>query len=273
VTDPARQPWLHDLVCALSATTQVWCGPDGDVGAAAGPRGAEGVYEGDVRVLSAGLLDLDGVRPVPVLTAPDGADGQLAVAVARHLGDPAPDPTVRVERRRRLAGGRLEERVTLRSAATVAVRTLVRVRLVSDLAPMDDVKQGRATRSLAPGAPLGWSGPDVRVEVGAGGADVVLDETGAELRWPVELAPGQAWTATWWVRAHDAAAVLQAPPAPAGWGAAVRIDSDDVRLQRWVSRALADLEALRLAPVASPADVVVGAGAPWYLTLFGRDSL
>jgi len=273
VTDPARQPWLHDLVCALSATTQVWCGPDGDVGAAAGPRGAEGVYEGDVRVLSAVLLDLDGVRPVPVLTAPDGADGQLAVAVARHLGDPAPDPTVRVERRRRLAGGRLEERVTLRSAATVAVRTLVRVRLVSDLAPMDDVKQGRATRSLAPGAPLGWSGPDVRVEVGAGGADVVLDETGAELRWPVELAPGQAWTATWWVRAHDAAAVLQAPPAPAGWGAAVRIDSDDVRLQRWVSRALADLEALRLAPVASPADVVVGAGAPWYLTLFGRDSL
>ena len=40
-----------------------------------------------------------------------------------------------------------------------------------------------------------------------------------------------------------------------------------------MDRALDDLASLRLTEVGHPADVFLGAGVPWFLTLFGRDSL
>jgi glycogen debranching enzyme len=40
-----------------------------------------------------------------------------------------------------------------------------------------------------------------------------------------------------------------------------------------ITQGIADLAALRLADPADPADVYLAAGCPWYLTLFGRDSL
>ncbi|HET6986520.1 MAG TPA: amylo-alpha-1,6-glucosidase, partial [Kribbella sp.] len=45
---------------------------------------------------------------------------------------------------------------------------------------------------------------------------------------------------------------------------------DDKRVERWISRSLEDVLALQLA-VGN--DRYLGAGPPWYLTLFGRDSL
>ena len=38
-------------------------------------------------------------------------------------------------------------------------------------------------------------------------------------------------------------------------------------------RSLADLASLRIFDPAAPTDVVVAAGAPWFMTLFGRDSM
>ncbi len=43
--------------------------------------------------------------------------------------------------------------------------------------------------------------------------------------------------------------------------------------QRWLDAALADLDALRLALPDRPDEEFFAAGAPWFLTLFGRDSL
>ena len=45
------------------------------------------------------------------------------------------------------------------------------------------------------------------------------------------------------------------------------------RLRPWLERSLADLNGLRMTAVDGPDDVFFAAGAPWYLTLFGRDSL
>ena len=49
--------------------------------------------------------------------------------------------------------------------------------------------------------------------------------------------------------------------------------ADDPRFAALLDRALADLDALLLTEPGHPRDVFAGAGAPWYLTLFGRDSL
>src|SRR6185437_15922622 len=42
---------------------------------------------------------------------------------------------------------------------------------------------------------------------------------------------------------------------------------------RLLHQSLEDLRSLRLAETGAPEDTFLGAGVPWYLTLFGRDSL
>ena len=49
--------------------------------------------------------------------------------------------------------------------------------------------------------------------------------------------------------------------------------STDSRLTSSVRQALADLAALRIPDVDHPERIVIAAGAPWFMTLFGRDSL
>jgi len=51
------------------------------------------------------------------------------------------------------------------------------------------------------------------------------------------------------------------------------VECDDRRLARLVERSLDDLAALRMRAAFAPDDEFVAAGAPWFFTLFGRDSL
>jgi glycogen debranching enzyme len=51
------------------------------------------------------------------------------------------------------------------------------------------------------------------------------------------------------------------------------LQTNDDRLARSFERSLTDLTSLRIFDPGSPRDVVVAAGAPWFMTLFGRDSL
>ena len=264
------QPWLHDLVVALAAPTQVWSGPDGQVRA----QGAQGAYHGDVRVLSRAELTVDGVEPAPVLVSADGAGGAVAVGVARLLGDPGPDPTVRVDRHRTVLPGRMKEVIVVESSAKAPVTTRVRLALEADLAPMDLVKSGERPApkpsTLADGQ-VTWTGLGLAVGVAAPGANLSADGDAAALTWDVTLEPGERVELTWTLRAHDERAVVAAPATADGWD--VDVQADDRRLGRWMARAVDDLRALRLVTTARPEEVFLAAGAPWFLTLFGRDSL
>ena len=51
------------------------------------------------------------------------------------------------------------------------------------------------------------------------------------------------------------------------------VTSTDSRLVLGVEQALVDLAALQIRDVAHPERVLIAAGAPWFMTLFGRDSL
>ena len=95
---------------------------------------------------------------------------------------------------------------------------------------------------------------------------------GIRMRWPVEVPPRGTARITFALEAHDRSAVVAAA-ATAGRRGAPRPRRADDRLARWVDRALDDLDALRLTTTRAPGDEFLAAGAPWFFTLFGRDSI
>jgi glycogen debranching enzyme len=105
------------------------------------------------------------------------------------------------------------------------------------------------------------------------GALTVRPEDG-ELRYRLELAPGAAWQAELECTVHDPRPDPFPAPAPGAvhWQTP-RLTSADRRLDQLVARSVGDLERLLLTDPDHPGDTFLAAGAPWFLTLFGRDSL
>jgi glycogen debranching enzyme len=92
-------------------------------------------------------------------------------------------------------------------------------------------------------------------------------EEGRRVTWSATLAPGGSFTVRLTFAADGTPAL--GPGGPAPWGE-VGVDAPDVRLPRLVRQSLADLGGLLMK---DGDDAFVAAGAPWFLTLFGRDSL
>ena len=276
---PYQQPWLHDLTVALAAPTVALGGVDGQIR----PGGVQGVMHCDVRVLSRAELRLDGAEPVPVAHALDGADTVRFTGIARSLGDEGADPTVRVERTRRVTPGRVEEEIRIVSFAATPVDTEAVLDLDSDLSVSEHVKQGRAARpariepSGGPGTLLRWGSGETAVSLSADGEGVEAAATGpgtVRLRWPIRLAPRETRTLRWSLRAEvEGAPLTAAPDSAAGLWKGVGIEADDRRIAALAERSLGDLEGLLMAPEGRPGEVFAAAGAPWFFTLFGRDSI
>lgn len=267
------QPFLHDQVIQVSAPAVAVSPPDGQLS-----DGADGVYLGDRRLLSRLEVTFAGRSAVPVdAVSRSAAEGEF-LGVLRHEGDPSADPTVFLERRRSLAADGMTEVLRVRSAARGAVEGCLRVRAGCDLAEMSTVKSGRAEQPLpARVAADGWSwaGRDgttvtLRVSSPGDGAGDPRAEDGDVLGWPVRLAPGETFTLTLTLRADE-------PGRPLGVAASSPLARLRVHghpdLDAYVSRSIEDLAALVMADPEDTTDRYVAAGAPWYLTLFGRDSV
>ncbi|PZG24238.1 amylo-alpha-1,6-glucosidase [Micromonospora craterilacus] len=269
------QPLLHDLVGVVLAPTSALGDPAGQIR----PLGVQGVFHADSRVLSRAELRIDDREAEAIGHAPVTAHATRFVGLARWLGDPGADPTIRVERTRRLDQHGLTEEIRLVSTAAVPVQATVTVDLGCDLAPIERVKTGFAIEPLAaqasaPGQ-LGWAADGTTVTVTAEDAEVDLAgdrATAPRLSWPVTLAPRASRTLRWRLTVTDPRAVVAYPPTEPTW-AQPQVQADDRRLGRLLHRSLDDLHALRLADPEAPGDVFLAAGVPWFLTLFGRDSL
>ncbi|MDG4808432.1 glycogen debranching N-terminal domain-containing protein [Micromonospora sp. WMMD1120] len=275
MTERLLQPLLHELAGAVLAPTSAL----GDATGQIRPTGVQGVFHADARVLSRAELRVDERELEGLTRGDDGPHGARFVSLARWLGDPTPDPTVRVDRLRRVTRDGLTEELRIVSTATVGVRATVTIDLGCDLAPIETVKSGGTAAALEaktghPGA-LTWSANGITVTVTAPGAD--LHATGERattprLAWPVDLPPGGETVLSWQLTVEDPRAVVVGPAGEPEWSRP-EVTADDRRLVRLLHRSLDDLRGLRLAETGAPADVFLAAGVPWFLTLFGRDSL
>jgi len=274
------QPFLADRLVALSAPTQAWSANDGEMGSAP----IDGVYHGDTRFidrLSVEYAGADGrfLAPEHISSVLVSA-GQVRVdALLRGVDDDTPDPKVRLTRDRRVTAGVVSETMTVCSHLDAPVRLLLRVRIGVDIRALQEVKAGAAARDATGDAPLLADG---RVSARRDGAELELTAPGGRVRtrageiileWDLSCSSRGSASATWTARLDDSALVVQAAQTPAPWPRPVAPAGADARLQRWLDRALDDLDALRLALPDAPDDEFFAAGAPWFFTLFGRDSI
>ncbi|MCU1551599.1 MAG: amylo-alpha,6-glucosidase [Glaciihabitans sp.] len=266
------QPLLSDETVALRAPSQAWSAASG----AMGERPIHGLYVSDVRVVSELEVTFDGMQGERVSTSSDSPDSVDFVSVLRFLDDTDADPKVRAIQRRRVVANGMEERLTIASTRALPIQTTVVFRLASDLAQMDAVKsgsRGEAAPISIDGQSAAWGEGAITVRLDAPRARLATDGSNTlELAWDVTIPARGETTVSWSIAAADAAAVVAAASGAAPWSLP-GADSGDDRLDRWLSRALGDLDALRLTTASDPANQFLAAGAPWFFTLFGRDSL
>ncbi|MFD1213230.1 glycogen debranching N-terminal domain-containing protein [Arthrobacter sp. GCM10027362] len=262
------EPYLHNLAAVVAAPLQVWSDPQGQVRG----HGAQGVYFGEERVMARCLLRVNGAEPEWLSTQARSATAAEYIHSIR-VPDGEADPVVWVIRTRTAAPGRLTESLSFESGLPQAVRLAVQLELVADSSSVEQVRYGIAFSAggVAPGGSRWhWRDPSTTASLTAAGATIEADGSLVLLKWTVELSPETAVELGWSLDLRDDNAPLQAgggkpllTPAMAG----------EPRLQRLMSTSISDLNSLRMADAQAPEDAFLAAGAPWYLTLFGRDSL
>lgn len=265
-----RQPFLHDLNVLLAAPMQAWSGHDGQLR----PGGAQGIYCADTRVIDEAILLVSGEEPEAVGSSLAGGGAASFQALVRTIGAEGSDPLVRLTRTRSVTTGIVTERILLSSDLSQATVAVVEIVLGTDFSPMETVKSGTASHPVQPVE------RDNRWHAAAGGvtssltapnAAITRDGHRLRLKWELTVPAHGTATAGWAVQAADS----EAPVIAAGRAApaAPTVHADDRRLTALAERAMADLAGLRMATPEAPNDTFLAAGAPWFFTLFGRDSL
>ncbi|MDQ1058582.1 glycogen debranching enzyme [Arthrobacter globiformis] len=151
---------------------------------------------------------------------------------------------------------------------------MIEMAVGSDFSPLESVKAGGRAHPVPPELHGGvWRAAveGVGSMISAPGAVAEQNNSQLRLRWKLNIPARGTARAGWEVQAADTLAPFVAAAQPTQ--AALRVQGDDRRLTALAERALGDLQGLRMSAVSSPQDVFLAAGAPWFFTLFGRDSL
>jgi glycogen debranching enzyme len=265
------QPLLHDLITCISAPTVALSASDGQIRA----TGAQGVFSADIRVLSRAELDVEGRRLEAISAELVGADTAEFISVLRSAQE-NPDPDLWIRRRRSARGDGVDEMLELvnnNSAASATV--LIEMRVAADLLSMEAVKAGRGRPAARPKrveAGLLFSTGEVAATLSCPGADIEITARGAVLRWSATAGARSTAAICWSLDVVDPGAVVSSAD-PAGGFRAPTVTGHEQRLTQLLTQSVADLRALRMSTPGTPEDEFLAAGSPWYLTLFGRDSI
>jgi glycogen debranching enzyme len=264
-------PHLQDFVTVVMAPVMAISGTDGRIRA----RGAQGIYVNDVRALSRLEVRIDGHEPLSLGFDPGTGPTIRFDSALSHEG--APDPDVLVEHRRTMNRQGVTESFTVTSYGTNTPTRRFELRLGCDLAGIGTVRSGASVPALEAkrtGKGLAWQ-IDGRctVEVSTEPHPASTDPSAGAMSW--DLCTAAPATVNVYVGlVEDASSVpVQGAPAASRPLVAPEVDYDDHRLQKLLDRSIADLDALRMVAPDFPDEPFFAAGAPWYLTLFGRDSL
>lgn len=270
------QPYLHELVTGVRAPAMSLSGQDGQVR----PGGAQGVYVADIRALSRLVLTVNGREPVAIGrdTASGASNRFYSVVPTDQDGS---GPTLSVTRERDLKANGVLESFTITFFGQGTVRCRAELHLACDLAGTGTVKSGRGgepkTARPSP-AGLTWPGrgPSSVTALGAP-PPAAIDPAGATLGWDLTVAAGSPATFSVLVEMHEEASAGAGPvvaaPSPGVALTAPRVVADDRRLARFVEASTQDLQMLQMGLPDHRDEVFLAAGAPWFLTLFGRDSI
>ena len=273
-TSKALQPLLHELTTCVSAPTIALSAGDGQIRA----TGAQGLFSADIRVLSRAELTVQDRLLEPIGSALIGADTAEFLAVLRSV-QRNPDPQVWLRRRRRARPDGLDEQLHLVNHCAEDIDVVFELAVAADLLDMETVKGGRSGPGAAGSRPvrvaagsLLFAAPQVSATITCPGADIEIGARGAVLRWRV-LAPARTTaTVNWSLDVVDTGAVVCAADPDRGFRAPL-VTGQQHRLAELLTQSVADLRALRMSTPLAPGDEFLAAGSPWYLTLFGRDSI
>ncbi|MBU4213112.1 MAG: amylo-alpha-1,6-glucosidase [Actinobacteria bacterium] len=269
-----NQPYLHDLHAAVAAPVQAWFAPDGQVRA----HGAQGWYVADTRAVARAVVTVGDVEPEPVGVRAAGPGRLVASFIVRNVGGNDADPAVRLDRHLEVTPAGVSERYVLSCATPGPVTTTLTVQVRPDATGMDAIRVGGALV----GCPamqqrddeVRWAlRPGLDARLRAPGATYQVDATAVTATWPVTVSPGHPATFGLTVAMHDPDGVVRAPSTAAPEWSRPEVETADRRLAAWLDRALDDVAGLRMSARFAPDDVFLAAGAPWFFTLFGRDSL
>lgn len=269
------QPLLHDLVCSVTAPLQVWSSANGQIESA----GAQGIYIADQRVVSKMVLS-SRTHTLEVIGSEVSNHGSSCFYSTVRNASMAVDPEVQLVRAREVGEDRVTESFEIINSSSKQELVQLRLALTPDASSMEEVKQGLPAGAQAMvsnsgnAGGIGWASAKAKTRVKTDGTlfvvgrDVLID-------WSVQVPAGVTKSVQVEIFAQSDTVVR--PPrsreiADRGQRLLAKCD-DGSDLKVFLSRALSDLDGLTLSHESDESLRFVGAGAPWFLTLFGRDSL
>ncbi|MFJ5697232.1 glycogen debranching N-terminal domain-containing protein [Arthrobacter sp. NPDC093139] len=256
------------------------------------PHHPHGVFHRDARILSRWSLTVNG-QPVEPLGAWTPSPYQGTYMGRAALGDGRADSPLTVERNRELGNGIVED-ITVHNYSLQPASCEIALAVDADFAGLFEVKEGRfhrlweqtrRTRAGSVTIDAAWQetrqGIVVRMRDAEASAEGLLVRmiVPAHGKWSVR-ATVLPLTAETEVDAGLPTVVLSAEMISAqqrrqkAWDAHVPLPRvGNPTVERSLMRSHDDIGALRIVDPDHPDRMVVAAGAPWFMALFGRDSL
>ncbi len=256
----------------------------------------------DTRLISRLELSINGHVPEPL--APQSREPFACTFLSRMPPMPGlADSTMLVARRRALNDG-MHEEITLRNMSTEPLPVSLRIGIGGDFADVFEVKEGRVHGDSA-----GVDGMTVEVDEdsiklsrqvgsalrgakisGVRHADAELEVSASQLTWHAVVPAHGAWTTALQVMPslngrdltefrsahapHDGARPGGPEQRLADWRTQTPlVRASDARLAAVFAASTEDLGSLRIFDPEHADRAVIAAGAPWFMTIFGRDSL
>jgi glycogen debranching enzyme len=254
------------------------------------PEHPHGVFVLDTRILSDWRLTING-QPLEPLAAETKEPYRALFAARAPRQDGYADSPLIVERLREVGAG-IQEQLTIRNYSLKPAECVISLRIEADFADLFEVKEARIQRHWEETRQADSDTLTIRAVWQEVRKDVVIQAPGADispegLAYRVSVPPHGQWSTVLTVAPGVEGT---SPESSFGRSEGDRLSPRDRRHREWVAkipvlqmgnrsiertlrRSYEDLGALRIEDPEHPERVVVAAGAPWFMTLFGRDSL
>jgi glycogen debranching enzyme len=255
------------------------------------PGRTDGVYFRDTRLVSRWQLLVDGEPAEPMSVIP--AQPFAATFVGRGRPRPGQAESTLLVTRTRYVGDGLREDIAVHNFAAEPAGLHLTLQVESDLADIFDVKAGRPAAGQQRSVEVGSDGLSIASHARDRARGVRISASGATadpggFSFEIVIRPRETWRTTVLVQPlvdgrelpprfppHEP--IAQARPAQRQYAwesASPLVSTQHTGLMQALRRSRADLGSLRIFDASHPdRPPCIAAGAPWFMTIFGRDSL